>query len=451
MEELTLAEEESMIEDDDEGRGRTLRHELSIGEFYPQRGTGEITPGVLDIEQELIDHLTNKASLVEIIRDGVSSELLNKPQNKAMLNFAIRYYENAGFAPPAFAMKEEFATAELYEPVADISWVIDKLRERYQRNHIQDLTRNLAALSDKPAEAMELLRNSTQELERKTLSTKTIWTPDDFDLFVDKYKEKILAGQFRGLSIGFDQVDNFTGGLKPGYLAGIAARPKRQKTWYVINALMHQVINGHNPIFFTLENTEDEIWLRLACLATGYPWDLAMRGEIMPKDWDLFREAISNLKQLGNFSIARPNVGERNVPALLAQADKMESDSIIISQFKYLEPLGYYNQAWEKWDSIVKDLKLGATRQGAERPVLVETQLNREAQSMSEMMDADLAFLGLTDMWGQACDIMFCLYQNNDMRQSQITEFGIIEARNSDKSSWHIHSEFKSTTRLSVQ
>lgn len=445
VDELTMADEDSMIEE-------SWGEERWTAEEHPNFDVIDnvLTPA-LDIEQELVDHLTNKQSLVAVIRDGITIDLINYPQNKAILAFSIRYYEEYGKAPTPFVLKEEFKNIQLFEPVSAIDWVIEKLRERYQRNQIQDLTRELAALSATPAAAMEVLRNSAIEIERTSASTKTIWTPDDFGFFVEKYKEKILAGQFKGMSIGFKDVDDFTGGLKPGYLAGLAARPKRQKTWYAINALIQQVIQGHNPIFFTLENTEDEIWLRLACLATGYPYDQAQRGEIMPRDWEMMATAIDNLKQLGTFSIARPNVGERNVPALLAQADKMDADSIIISQFKYIEPLGYFNQAWEKWDSIVKDLKLAAVRPGSERPILVETQLNREAQSMTEMMDADLAFLGLTDMWGQACDIMFCLFQNNDMRQSQITEFGIIEARNSDKNSWHIHGEFRSMTSLSLQ
>lgn len=429
-----------------------MDHEMEtmMPEFEPAEDEPRIAP-VLDIEQELIDHLTDRDSLITIIRDGVMTELLNVPRNKALLAFSIRYYEQNGNSPSPFVLREEFPAIQLYEPTAGIDWVIEKLRERYQRNQIQDLTRELASLSDKPAAAMDLLRASSLEIERTATSTKTIWGPGDFELFLDDYKAKVLAGQFKGMSIGFHEVDKFTGGLKPGYLAGIAARPKRQKTWYAINSFMAQVIEGHTPIFFTLENTEAEIMLRLACLISGFPWDLAQRGELMPRDYDLLREAWQNFRSLGSFYIARPNVGERNVPALLAQADKMSADSIIISQFKYIEPIGYYNQAWEKWDSIVKDLKLGATRQGSERPILVETQLNREAQSMTEMMDADLSFLGLTDMWGQACDIMFCLFQNNDMRQSQITEFGIIEARNSDKQSWHIHSEFRSTTSLRVQ
>ena len=110
----------------------------------------------------------------------------------------------------------------------------------------------------------------------------------------------------------------------------------------------------------------------------------------------------------------------------------------------------YYKSDHEKWGSIVVDLKMAATKSGAERPWYVETQLNREASSMSEMQDADLSQLGLTDMWGQACDIMFCLYQNRDLRASGLTEFGIIEARNSDKNSWLVHSEFKKGTELKI-
>lgn len=412
------------------------------------------TNAILDLEQEFLDHLTDKESLEYIIRSGFNPDFLNAPLSRAVFQFAQFYYQQNGEAPVPKVLKSEFPALDLFMPEASASYVVDSLRDRYTKNELQQITRQLAKLSSNPQEGMMFLRDRAMELERKTVSTRTVWTQSDAKYFIEQIQSKILTGQYKGFSTGFKTVDDFCGGTKPGYLTGLAARPKRQKTFIAIQAFIAQLIQGHHPILFTLENTEMEIWQRLFCLVTGFSWDTMQKGGIMPADWRQLDEKWDQFMGTYDpkFEIARPALGERTVPSLLLQAEKVEADSIFISQFKYIEPTrDNYKADHEKWGSIVIDLKLAATKAGAERPIYVETQLNREATSMNEMMDADLAQLGLTDMWGQACDLMFGLYQNKDMRASHLTEFGIIEARNSDKSSWMIHSEFKEYTELTLQ
>lgn len=409
----------------------------------------ELAP--LDLEQEFVNHLSISQDLIYVIREGVSSELLNRPNNRAVLGFATHYHGVNGIAPPREVLLTEFESLDFDDPVASVEWIVSKLRERYQRNKVQQLILSAGKLTATPSEALAVLREGTSEIENSSISTQYVWGPGDHDYFIQRMQDKIIAGQYRGMSTGFKDIDDFTGGLKPGYLAGISARPKRQKTFFALQSFIAQAYQGNTPIFFTLENTEEEIWYRLACMVSGFPWDKMQRGEVMPGDWKMIVARMDEFDAVTKYYIARPPVGERKVSSLLLQADKVDANSIIVSQFKYIEPSkDYYKAENEKWASVVLDLKLAATKSGSERPIYIETQLNREAQSMTEMQDADLAQLGLTDMWGQACDIMFCIFQNRDLRASGVSEFGIIEARNSDKHSWLIQSEFKETTELKI-
>lgn len=424
----------------------TLRDEIDLSGL-----DNESVGPMLDLEQEFLDHLTSTEDLAMVIREGFDVDLLNTPNRKAITNFAVHYFKQNGTAPTPEVFLMEFPNIELYETRAAMPFVLEKLRERFQRNGVQTLIRGVAKLSDSPTEALSYLREHTLDIERKSMTSKTVWSADHIDEFITSMKEKILAGQFKGHSFGFKEVDDFTGGNKPGYLAGLAARPKRQKTFYACQAFIANVFRGEPSVFYTLENSQDEIILRISCMLSGIPWDRVQRGECMPADWEAIRHAWHEFKKLAPAYIVRPDVGERSVQSLLLQADKLEVTNVTVSQFKYIEPVkDNYRAEHEKWGSIVVDLKLAATSPGRERPWYIETQLNREAQSMTEMQDADLSQLGLTDMWGQACDIMFCLFQNRDLRASGLTEFGIIEARNSDKNSWIVHGEFKEGTELKI-
>lgn len=407
---------------------------------------------VLDLELEFISHLTNQDSLEYAIRDGISSELFYAPKNKAIYTFVQHYFNEAKQAPTSAVMQTEFGL-DPGQPQSTIEWVSEKLRQRYQQNEVTDLVYALADKVQEPAEAMAILEGKLMQIQRNSMSTKHIWGAGDSALFLSQLQDKIMQGHYQGVSTGFDQVDLFTGGLKKGYLAFLAARPKRQKTFYMLKAFIEQKKSGSVPILFTLENTVEEIKLRISCMLSGYPWDLAQRGMIDKQGWSLLSEAWEEFDALGPHWIARPPMDERSVPSMMLQADKLEADSVLISQFKYIQPVqqNWKMPAHERYAELVLDLKGAATRPGAERPIYVEAQFNREGDSIEEFSDIGLGQLGLTDMIGQAADVVFALYQNKEMRLNQQTQFGIIEARNHDKKNWYVRSEFRNATYIEMQ
>lgn len=415
--------------------------------------TFQVQQASLDIEQELINHLLIKDDLEYVFRDGLSVDLIYTPQYKAVFNFAKHYYGETGESPTPAVFATEFPDIEVGATQSSVQWVVEKLRERFQRNKVQDLAVKLAESSQDPPEAMRLLSTEVHDLQKKSQSQKHIWRAGDASIFLNMLEEEIMQGFYQGLPTGFAEVDKFTGGLKPGYLAFLAARPKRMKTFFILKAFIEQKRAGHKPILFTLENTDKEIMLRISCLLSGYPWDMAQRGVINEAGWKLLENAWREFDSLGEHFIAYPPADERTVPAMMLHADHLGADSVIISQFNYIQPSNdyYYKRPdHERWASIVDDLKLAATRPGTERPVYVEAQLNREGEKIEDFTEMGLGQLGLTDRIGQASDIVFALFQNKEMRDNHMVQFGIVEARNSDKHNWHVMTDYKNTTGLEM-
>lgn len=407
----------------------------------------------LDIEQELVNHLLIQDHAEYIFRDGISVDLIYTPTNKAVLNFVHHYYNETGHVPTYAVLRTEFPDLELDDPQSSVEWVVGKLRERFQRNKVQDLALKVGELSHQPSEAMKYLSAEVHDIQKKSTSQKHIWRAGDSSLFLNMLAEEIEQGFYQGLPTGFEYVDKFTGGLKPGYLAFLAARPKRMKTFFILKAFIEQKRKGHKPMLFTLENTDKEIMLRISCLLSGYPWDKAQRGIIDEKAWKLLENAWNEFDALGDHFIVYPPMDERTVPAMMLHADHQEADSVIISQFNYIQPSNdyYYRRPdHERWASIVDDLKLAATRPGNERPLYVEAQLNREGEKIEDFTEMGLGQLGLTDRIGQASDIVFALYQNKEMRDNNMVQFGVVEARNSDKHNWHVITDYKNTTALEM-
>jgi len=218
----------------------------------------------------------------------------------------------------------------------------------------------------------------------------------------------------------------------------------------MIKSFIEQIKQGHHPVFFTLELLDKEILLRMMCFVTGFPWDKAERGNIVRDEWKMIEEGWSEFSSniQGSPMIVMPKPGERSVPQMVMMADKLNADSIFISQLKQIESIRYYKNTFDKYNEIVTDLKSASTRSGSERPILVEAQFNRTAQSLKEMGEMDLAQLGLTDAIGQTSDVVFGVVQNQEDHQNQLFQFGIIEARNHGKQGWVFQYEYQTKTEI---
>lgn len=406
---------------------------------------------MLNLDQEFTNHLTKQDSVEIILREGVSDELLEVPTAKSVYQFVQHQFNDSGRIPNLKVLANEFPKITFEEPEAGVEYVIEKLRDRFQRNEIGELLNDVAKTTTKdPGEALTKLRSAVFEIERTSLSNRHVWKPGDHKIFLRDLQQKVLAGAFKGTSIGFKEIDDYTGGAKDGNVIYILARPKRKKTWFTLNTFVAMAVDGKAPYLFTLENGEEEIMLRISCLISGYSWSDAQKGNFMPKDYKVLEQAWEQFNQHEHY-IEMPPMDERTVPSLTAKADKVGAGAIVISQFNYLTGTkDWYPQRHEKDAEVAVDLKRAATRPGHERPIVIEAQFNRGGDSMEELDDFTGSKVGLTDMIPQSADTLYGLFENKDMRASKQMEFGILDARNHGKASWFVSTELDSKTEFRV-
>lgn len=406
---------------------------------------------LLDFEVEFINHMTNKDSLEFVLREGVSSELLKTSMAKKVYQFVQQQFNETGKVPSLRVLQSEFQSVDFEQPDTTINYIIDKLRERYQRNEVDKVLTEVAEVAmDNPSLAMDKLRNKVFDIEKTSLSQRHVWQPGDHKMFIHNIQQKIVSGMYKGVSIGFSEIDQFTGGIKSGNLAYILARMKRQKTFLTCNAFIHQVVADEEPYFQTLENTEEEIMLRISCMISGISWDAAQKGQLVSSDWKKIDKAWDDFSQ-HKFWIEMPPLDERTVNHFVMKADKVGAGPILISQFKYIRGTkDFYRNETEEKAEIAVDLKRAAVRPDHERPILVEAQFNRGGDSMEELEDFDGSKVGLTDMIPQAADTLYGIFQNKDMRANNTLEFGILEARNHGKSAWFVQSELVKGTKFQL-
>lgn len=403
----------------------------------------------MDYETEFCSHLASLSGLRYFVGEGISEELLFSPTTKSIYIFAQHYLEESQNAPSIEVLREQFPRFVFGEVSSEPHWIAAKLRERYKRSRVQDVIRDAAKMVAEPDEAFRFLRETIFGIENTISSSRNVYTGEDFERKLEEYKEAVRNHRFIGATIGFEEVDQFTGGLRPGSLNFVLARPARYKTFFLLHAFVRQVLQGRKPVFYTLELTEDEIWRRLVCLVSGFSYYKMERGDFTQEEEAILRRAYERFHQTSPHFVIQPDIEERTVARIAMEADRLGADSIIIDQLSFLNSRNSYSGAHHlQISEIVRDMKNVATRKGREIPVLMAAQLNRSAAQQDKM--ADIAQAALSDAIGQTADACFALHQTKDMRDMNQLEFGIIKGRNHGMSSWMIDLDLYRETKFSV-
>jgi replicative DNA helicase len=109
------------------------------------------------------------------------------------------------------------------------------------------------------------------------------------------------AGDLTGVPTGFSDLDTDTGGLQPGELIIIAARPSMGKTALALNIARNAAVNhGKKVAVFSLEMTKRSLVLRL----------LSSEAEV---DLTQFRKGYANLGALGKLGKAAADISAATI------------------------------------------------------------------------------------------------------------------------------------------
>lgn len=145
---------------------------------------------------------------------------------------------------------------------------VELILDRHARRRISALTdevsRRAFDTSEGSAEAVLMeLEKGAAEIARDG-ATREAWKPLSF-----LAQEAIQTARERrgmpGLGIGLSEVDRVTGGLRKGQLTLLAGRPGMGKSSAALAIAKGVAAQGRGVAFFSLEMTEPELGLRMAC------------------------------------------------------------------------------------------------------------------------------------------------------------------------------------------
>ncbi len=237
-----------------------------------------------------------------------------------------------------------------------------------------DETRNPKELLDRAEEQVFAIRDRQDSGQIASMH----------DVLLEAFRHidaRLEHGGATGLSTGFKDLDELTGGLHPAELVILAARPSMGKTALATNIADHITVAERRPVLFvSLEMAQLELAQRMLCGRGKIDGSKFRSGFLSSEDRNGLVRAASELSGAPLFVDDTPS---RSVAEIAAAARRLKRKQdglglIVIDYLQLIEPDNARDPRQEQVARIARRLK-GLARE-LSAPVLCLAQLNRQAE-----------------------------------------------------------------------
>lgn len=218
------------------------------------------------------------------------------------------------------------------------------------------------------------------------------------------------GGAMAGLATGFGDLDRLIGGMDPGQLAIVAARPSCGKTMFAGNVTDHVTKSGRSVLFFTLEMSSREIGARLMSARTKVSVHAMRTGTDDGESWRRMSDELGRSARQKLFVCDKGAIGVGFVRAKARQIKRKHGLDLIVIDYLQLMMAPGHNNRTQEIGSISRGLKALAKELGV--PIIALAQLNRGVESRPDKrpMMSDLRDSGEVE---QDADIIVMLHRES--------------------------------------
>jgi replicative DNA helicase len=235
-----------------------------------------------------------------------------------------------------------------------------------------------------------------------------------------------------GLLTGFREFDQKVGGLFPGQLHVLAARPSMGKTALATNIAEHVAERGKPVYFASLEMSDLDLLFRMLCGRAGVQNHFVRSGRIDDDACHRLGDAANSIGQLPVMIHDRPRL---SVPDIRRATRRLVRDGLALIVVDYLGKLTAENPREDRYLQIgrmTSDLKALARELSV--PVLLLCQLSRAAENVEPKLD----HLRESGDIEQDADVVMLLYRKD---RGEDAVLDVAKNRNGDTGAFSLRFE----------
>lgn len=234
---------------------------------------------------------------------------------------------------------------------------------------------------DDPDRVVERARAELDELAQSARGQARLRRADEIaDAAVDRYADPNIDTP---LPTGWTDIDDLlNGGLRPGTLTVIAARPGAGKSIMGVNLAVHAAKQGHCALFASLEMTEAELADRIIAQLGTVELDALTGRQFNDHQWGRVERAYHQLHALP-LQITDDSVLTITAIASLARDCRRDGLAVVVVDYlQLIAPADTRAPRQEQVAGISRGLKLMAKQLAV--PVVALAQLNRGSEQRAD-------------------------------------------------------------------
>lgn len=234
-------------------------------------------------------------------------------------------------------------------------------------------------------------------------------TKTTFATFGDVIGEVIAEAQSPngGLKTGFHLFDHMTGGLRPGEMILVAARPSHGKTTLVLQMAFNAARSGVPVAVFSLEMRRQQLIQRLLAAIASVPAENLRDGRMTALEWE---RVMSWSPKIADYPIWIDDTPDLSVAEMRARITGMRTRPglVVIDYIQLMRTGERAENRVQEIAAVSRGVKAIAKTMGV--PVLACCQLNRASEGRSDSMP-DLADLRESGQLEQDADVVAFIHR----------------------------------------
>jgi len=290
-----------------------------------------------------------------------------------------------------------------------------------QKKLLRDLIGASAEINERVFDTSEDPEDLLDEVEQKIFAISQKSRPQNFVPIKDELKaayeriEKLHQGErgLRGVSTGFDELDNYLSGLQRSDLIILGGRPSLGKTALCLDIARNAAIKTKTPVgIFSLEMSKDQVVDRLiAAEAQVALWKLRTGRLTEDIEFEMIQEALDRLSQAPIFIDDTPSA---NIIQIRSMVRRLQAEHglglLVVDYIQLIQPRSNTDNMVQAMTEVSRGLKSLARE--LEVPILAAAQLSR-AVEQREVKIPRLADLRESGSIEQEADVVLFIYRKD--------------------------------------
>jgi hypothetical protein len=307
-------------------------------------------------ETVLYASITDVDALEQLADIGLDPACIPTTGMRDVVEWAVSYFYRSGRtkAPSRELLQEQWGhrleQCNITLPdedleVDEVFAAIEYLQSQYVLAESQRLQREaaVAMANAEPNERVEAVHEAAAAFHQLSMTVRNrrneVEGVQGLHDSLARYYQRASAPQVvTGMSLGMLAVDEHTLGIHEGEICAWCAPPKGAKSWTSTHVAHTEWKRGRETVLYTLENSVNMTYDRLACQICCVDYRAYQRGTATAEDVDRVRTWLDENEQdlKDGLHVLSPDDGLRTPASLIRQAQSYGAKSIIIDQLSHI-------------------------------------------------------------------------------------------------------------------